>query len=708
MKIKPMLKWQSGVLLLACLMLATWAQAQTQAETDWAFLQNLAPDEGLESDFGLNMAIADDLIVVGWPKIYEQTDHSDECGEVRIYQKIAGQYQEIQRLTAADGLGTCLPGDGFGLGLAYDEGYLAVGLPEGTKNSLFGLGSGQDADSKVLIFQRVGEQFTWMQTLSPYEMAPNHGMGLHIAMESGKLAILEHAYETVYGYTFASNKAVQIFESNDGVFSATGRVTGDIPFFGLDFDFDGDQLIVGSFGEQMINSPGQVDIFTKQNGQWQRTQTIRDENNENLGAAISADQGMMAVGAVAAGGHGSVSIFVKNDAGIWSLSDRFYPPDSELNDQYGNQVHIKGDELAVGATNGDDVNYTSGAVYTYRMNEAGEWALQQRLTAALDEAHDFFGGVVLFDHEKMLVSAPSGKYFDGDNSAFYVYSREGEAPSDDNGDDNPDDNGDDTSSETVSIDARLTGIWSIDHISQESLLLEMLDDNQVLMYWLGFDANGKQLWLYGLGQISGDSVSFDDVYQTSGPVFGAAYDSSQLSQSRIGDASLSLNSCGNGQFQYDFNGLGQASRAIEKAYSLKDNDCGKAAKVVDSGMSGAWFNPERNGEGFYILVYQNEEGLRAYTYWLSYNDQGEPIWMIGASAVQQNNLVANTVVIPTGNQYGVQGSDGIDVQGSMTIQYTGCQSANVEFDLEQGGLGAGGHSLFRLSQPVNSYCNLSK
>jgi cytochrome c2 len=60
--------------------------------------------------------------------------------------------------------------------------------------------------------------------------------------------------------------------------------------------------------------------------------------------------------------------------------------------------------------------------------------------------------------------------------------------------------------------------------------------------------------------------------------------------------------------------------------------------VVTSGISGTWWDPQRNGEGFMIDVAR--DGVVAVSYY-TYDKQGRQMWLVGAGAVNGNTFDVN-------------------------------------------------------------------
>jgi hypothetical protein len=75
------------------------------------------------------------------------------------------------------------------------------------------------------------------------------------------------------------------------------------------------------------------------------------------------------------------------------------------------------------------------------------------------------------------------------------------------------------------IDAGLlSGSWYDPSHSGEGYVLEVLADQQVLVYWFSFDPSGSRRWFFGMGEIQESRLVFDNMLTTHGGIFGADFD----------------------------------------------------------------------------------------------------------------------------------------------------------------------------------------
>ena len=95
-----------------------------------------------------------------------------------------------------------------------------------------------------------------------------------------------------------------------------------------------------------------------------------------------------------------------------------------------------------------------------------------------------------------------------------------------------------------------SGSWYDPAHSGEGYALEILPDQRVLVYWFSFDAEGNRRWFFGIGEIVGDLLVFDDMLTTSGGVFGPDFDPASVVLSPWGSLRLQLD-CKSGTAEFE-------------------------------------------------------------------------------------------------------------------------------------------------------------
>ena len=90
------------------------------------------------------------------------------------------------------------------------------------------------------------------------------------------------------------------------------------------------------------------------------------------------------------------------------------------------------------------------------------------------------------------------------------------------------------------IEGTKSGSWYDPTHAGEGYTLEVLVDGRVLVYWFSFDAEGNRRWFFGIGEIVGPRLVFDNMLTTSGGLFGDAFDPALVTESTWGSLELEL------------------------------------------------------------------------------------------------------------------------------------------------------------------------
>lgn len=112
--------------------------------------------------------------------------------------------------------------------------------------------------------------------------------------------------------------------------------------------------------------------------------------------------------------------------------------------------------------------------------------------------------------------------------------------------------------------------------------------------------------------------------------------------------------------------------------------------LIQGGLSGSWYDPERNGEGFLLEFAENGSGKMATAYWFTYYE-GQPYWLFGATPyVVDDGEIRFDLSQATGPDFGADFDSSqlsIESWGEVTFKFISCSRAVAEWrslDGEQG------------------------
>ena len=124
--------------------------------------------------------------------------------------------------------------------------------------------------------------------------------------------------------------------------------------------------------------------------------------------------------------------------------------------------------------------------------------------------------------------------------------------------------------------------------------------------------------------------------------------------------------------------------------------------TLDATFTGAWFDPEHEGEGFLLQILDNNTAL---TYWFTYDLNGNQLWAVATGTISGNTIEFVDALAPRGARFGA-GFDPDDVDlgdpwGDFTMTFSGCDNARLDYT---SALGDGTQNLTRLTQILGFDC----
>jgi hypothetical protein len=361
-----------------------------------------ASNTGANDNFGQNVDISGDVVVVGAPgedgAARGVNGPSDEgasaSGAAYVFRRSDGDWKQEAYLKASN----TGAGDNLGWSVAVDGDTVAVGARAEDSGSR-GIGGVQDDDSvsdagAVYVFRAAGN--TWEQ--EEYLKASNPGLednfGRSLALSGDTLAV---------GARFED--------------SSTRGVNGE------------------QEDDQAVNS-GAVYVFRRSGAIWDQEAYLKASNTgfeDNFGLSLALRGDTLAVGApfersgaTGANGNqnnestpesGAVYVFQRTGA-TWAQEVYLKASNTGMEDNFGWSLALSGDLLAVGAIGedsvgkgpgsdqGDNTAAESGAAYVFHRDGA-TWTQQAYLKASNTGIDDWFGYAVALSEDTLVVAAPN-------------------------------------------------------------------------------------------------------------------------------------------------------------------------------------------------------------------------------------------------------------------------------------------------------------
>lgn len=279
-----------------------------------------------------------------------------------------------------------------------------------------------------------------------------------------------------------------------------------------------------------------------------------------------------------------------------------------------------------------------------------------------------------------------------------------------------------TKRERAPIDLGLSGSWFNPEKNGEGLSLMMLDNGAPLIYWFTHISQGRQMWLFKVGETDNPTLKFPRLLITEGR-FGAGF--GDVGRAFDGKGTLRLDHVQgdvlHGQYLVNYTNTeldreGEPSlgtivprpkrfiRDHVRLTHLAGTTCENQHE--NQWISGAWYDPEREAEGFIVEVLDDGRGV---VYWFTYTPDGEQqAWMTGVGDFDGTTLHIENFVQPIdtadGMPFDASGIENMD-WGTLTMDFNSDQSGNVSFDSDLENYGADEFSLQRLARPMLADCS---
>jgi arylsulfatase A-like enzyme len=247
----------------------------------------------------------------------------------------------------------------------------------------------------------------------------------------------------------------------------------------------------------------------------------------------------------------------------------------------------------------------------------------------------------------------------------------------------------------------MSGGWYDPSHNGEGFLVEVLQDNQAVVYWFTYDESGGQRWFTATGVVENDTAVFEVLLQTDGAIFGEKFDPDDVVYSDIGELSIAWSDCTQASASYTVNGTA-GSQQLVRLSTLTGLDCEEPLSAP-SPLSGSWFDQTHDGEGLVIEALDNGDAL---VYWFSYDGEGRQAWFFGVGDRDGSIISIPTMYITSGGRFGPD-FDPAEVElapwGSLVAEL-GCEFGQFDHASELPVYGSGKQTLTRLTNPGDADC----
>ncbi|GJM14767.1 MAG: hypothetical protein DHS20C13_00940 [Thermodesulfobacteriota bacterium] len=282
-------------------------------------------------------------------------------GEAYIYERdtTTNLWSEVDILTGS----TSAPGSFYGISCTLEE---SSGIAMVGANRAFAV------EGRAYVYQR-DTMGMWNETqvLSPSGGMPNFQFGFKINFQGDIAAI---GAPGLIGFPVGDRVYIYQRDSNTGLWIENQIITGSDTMagdaFGVDVDFDGDNMVIGA--SQFNMNEGKAYFFERDpmTNMWFEVDIVTADMpvmGEFFGSNVSISGDIAIISAaLLITTNGRVLVYERDNMGMWSEVQELTASDGMVGDQFGVETSIDGNQLIVGANGVDGAaGPLTGAAYLY-------------------------------------------------------------------------------------------------------------------------------------------------------------------------------------------------------------------------------------------------------------------------------------------------------------------------------------------------------
>lgn len=255
----------------------------------------------------------------------------------------------------------------------------------------------------------------------------------------------------------------------------------------------------------------------------------------------------------------------------------------------------------------------------------------------------------------------------------------------------------------------------------EGYFVEILDDGRawVTMFTYaaigGFPASLDKMptWFFGMGRVVGNSIVVPRLFQLTSVQIGTPPPGEAPIRAGM---SLVFQGCEAGTDAPGtayFRGEGPPVTDVPSYTDLFTPavrlasvvPCGDGEPSPRAGLSGNFFDPDRNGEGIQVMWLPDG---RVLVVWYLFHREDGPVWMISDGATVEGDTVTAPMLYPAEPTAFGPDFDAAEIQlgqaGTLTLEYGGCDDIALEFEADVTEFDSLARAYERLTRPAGTSC----
>jgi hypothetical protein len=276
-------------------------------------------------------------------------------------------------------------------------------------------------------------------------------------------------------------------------------------------------------------------------------------------------------------------------------------------------------------------------------------------------------------------------------------------------------------SEAVSIDGQIihdlqfplspthSGSWSDPNSPGQGLVLEVLSDDNILIYWYTFDAWGQHQWWIGNAIRRGHGFQTYLTTPREG-LFPPGFVESEYQRFHSGMVELYFTNENTLAFSWDtdHSNLQQFTRSLQTAPSQN--------RLLNGSYSGSWYAPDLANQGLTVEVLPDDTGL---IYWYTFHPfdpvsgyyLSGPLWILGSGTVTDQQLTVELYTVSGPQVPPTQPEPDIEYHpwGTATLNFADCNNATFSWQPNENNQAftAGQMPVQRLTSLAGQHCTES-
>ena len=350
---------------------------------DYYEVQKALANDGAASDeFGYSVSSFGNMAVVGSPF---DDDAGPSSGSAYIYEKVGGVWTETQKLTASDA-GSY---NEFGYDVSMDGGMLVV---SSWRDNHAGSYSGS-----AYIFEYNGSSWVEVQKLTASDATSSQNFGYSASISNNRVIIGASGDDAIDINTGAAYIFEEIGGVWVETQKLTASDAASADNFGVCVSISGDKALIASpYDDDNGSLSGSAYLFEYDGISWNETQKLiasDGASGDYFGWSLSIFGDKAIVGAFynsGAGSNAGAAYVYESNGGPWIETQKLTASDPATSDFFGRSVTIFADEAIVGATWNQDAGAKTGAAYVFKQN-AGIWSETQKILASDASTQSEFG-----------------------------------------------------------------------------------------------------------------------------------------------------------------------------------------------------------------------------------------------------------------------------------------------------------------------------